>query len=101
MMKKILLILLPMALAFAPLTISAQNDHEGIEASVSGAAITANGSNVRIVNANGETLEIFNITGLKISSVRIDSADKSLNLNLPKGCYLLKIGKVVRKISIK
>ncbi|MDD3387351.1 MAG: secretion protein, partial [Prevotella sp.] len=28
-------------------------------------------------------------------------ADKSYNLNLPKGCYIVKVGKVVRKVSIR
>ena len=29
------------------------------------------------------------------------SADKTFALNLPKGCYLIKVGKIVRKISVQ
>lgn len=100
-MRKILLILLPLALATAPIRVSAQTENEGIETGISGTTITMNGRNVHITGANGETLEIFNITGLKVSTIHIDSADKTLSLDLPKGCYLLKVGKIVRKISIK
>ena len=99
-MKKIIFIILPLALAICPVRMSAQTEHEGIE-TISGISITANGSNVRVVGANGETLEVFNITGVKVSTIQIDSADKTVSLSLPKGCYLLKVGKVVRKISIK
>jgi len=31
----------------------------------------------------------------------VEGQDKRFDLNLPKGCYIVKVGKVVRKISIK
>lgn len=63
--------------------------------------ISVNGSNIRIGNASGKTLEIYNITGVKIASYKIDTSDKTISLNyLSKSCYILKIGNVVRKISI-
>lgn len=34
-------------------------------------------------------------------SIKVEGADKYYELNLPKGCYIVKVGKVVRKISIK
>ena len=34
-------------------------------------------------------------------NVKVDSSEKSYPLNLPKGCYIVKVGKVVRKISIR
>ena len=46
-------------------------------------------------------MEVFNLTGAKVATVRIDSADKTFALNLPKGCYLVKVGKIVRKISVQ
>mgnify|MGYP003414723536 CR=1 FL=1 len=33
--------------------------------------------------------------------IRVDNNDKYYDLNLPKGCYIVKVGKVVRKIYIK
>ena len=34
-------------------------------------------------------------------SVKVEGAEKSFELSLPKGCYIVKVGKVVRKISVK
>ncbi|MGI6231288.1 MAG: T9SS type A sorting domain-containing protein [Prevotella sp.] len=59
-----------------------------------------NESVLRVTGAAGEVLQIYNVAGVRVLSVRIDSSDKSFNLNLPKGCYIVKVGKVVRKISI-
>ena len=39
--------------------------------------------------------------GVRVLSIRVDGNDKSYNLNLPKGCYIVKVGNVVRKISIR
>lgn len=100
-MKKILLIALATMLLATPERIYAQTDSETVENAISGITLTVKGTKVSITGANGETMEIFNLTGVKVSSVVIDSSDKSFNLNLPKGCYILKVGKVVRKISIR
>lgn len=63
--------------------------------------ISVSGRNIRIQFAVGETLEIYDITGAKVGSYRIDSADKTINVILPKGYYILKVGKrAVRKVSI-
>ena len=100
-MKKILFIALAMTLLATPASSYAQTDSETIESTFSGITLTVTGNKVHISGANGETLEIFNLTGVKVSSVTIDSTDKTLTLNLPKGCYILKVGKVVRKVSIR
>lgn len=100
-MKKLALIALAAMLLATPASTFAQSDSEAIENSISGITLTVNGTKVHITGAMGETLEIFNLTGVKVSSVAIESSDKSFNLNLPKGCYILKVGKVVRKVSIR
>lgn len=100
-MKKLALIALAAMLLATPASTFAQSDSETIENSISGITLTVNGTKVHITGAMGETLEIFNLTGVKVSSVAIESSDKSFNLNLPKGCYILKVGKVVRKVSIR
>ena len=79
----------------------AQSERDGIEAETTAVSIAVRGNNVRISGASGHTLEIYNLTGVKVESVEIDSNDKSITLNLQKGCYILKVGGVVRKISIK
>ena len=62
--------------------------------------ITKSGLNIRVQNAGGQTLEIFNITGKRISTCKIDSNDTTVSLSCGKGCYILKLGKIARKVSI-
>ena len=100
-MKKIFIIALTLAMVFAPASMLAQTEREGIDVSMQGITLSVSGGNVHIVGASGEVMEIFNLTGTKVASIRIDSADKTFALNLPKGCYLVKVGKIVRKISVQ
>jgi len=79
-------------------TICAQSNENPTPAPIT---ITANESSIHIQNAAQMTLEVFNITGVKVATFKIDSADKILNTNLPKGYYILKIGKVVRRVAIQ
>ena len=88
-------------MAFAPLSVVAEPVPDGIEVSVSGIQLSINDGNVHIVGANGEVMEVFNLTGTKVTTIRIDSNDKTFALNLSKGCYLIKVGKIVRKISVQ
>ena len=99
-MKKISLIFLLMLLMGLPVMEMEDPETDSIE-TINSASISVNGNTIRVANANGEVLEVFNLTGAKVASIRIDSPDKTLNLNLSKGCYILKVGKVVRKISIR
>ena len=100
-MKKIFIISLTLAMAFSPISMRAETERDGIEMSLSGISLSINGGNVHIVGANGEVLEVFNLTGAKVATHRIDSNEKTFALNLPKGCYLIKVGKIVRKISLQ
>ena len=100
-MKKLFLIAFTLTWLAAPVSTYAQAESDAVENSLSGITLTVNGTKVHVTGANGENMEIFNLTGVKVSSISIDSADKSLTLTLPKGCYILKVGKVVRKISIR
>ena len=100
-MKKIYIISLALAMAFAPISLLAEPMTDGIEMSASGIQLTIKDGNVHIVGANGEVMEVFNLTGTKVATIRIDSGDKTFALNLTRGCYLIKVGKVVRKISIQ
>jgi len=79
---------------FMELGVAEMIDEPEVTLSVSGNIVQVNG-------AQGETLEIVSLTGRPISSVKIDSPSQRVELNLAKGCYILKVGKVVRKISIK
>lgn len=63
--------------------------------------ITIEGTSVRVTGANGQTLYVYNVAGVRVHSVKVEGADKHLDLNLRKGCYILKVGKTVRKVSLK
>lgn len=63
--------------------------------------ITVNKSVVRVTGAEGEVMEVISLTGRHVMSVRIESPAQKVELtNIPKGCYIIKVGKVVRKIVI-
>ena len=104
-MKKQLLIL---SLAFAfqmavPMSVSAADATEPapIEQADENISITVNGQTVLISGAQGETLEVVSLTGRRVMTVKVESPAQRIELNVPKGCYILKIGKVVRKVSIR
>lgn len=46
-------------------------------------------------------LEIFNIMGVKVYSRRIPPGTGEYPVNLPRGYYILKIGKITKKIAIR
>ena len=62
--------------------------------------ISVSGQTVYITGAQGETLEVVSLTGRLVMSVKIDNPNQRVELNIPKGCYILKVGKVVRKIQV-
>lgn len=58
-------------------------------------------NNLRVTGGEGLKLQIFNVTGVLVVSENIDSTDKRFSLDLPRGCYIVKVGKLVKKISVK
>lgn len=73
---------------------------EIVEDDFQAVSIRLTGNELRITGAAGEMMQIYNVAGIRVMTVKIDSSDKMYNLNLPKGCYIVKVGKIVRKISI-
>lgn len=63
--------------------------------------VSVSGSVLRVSGADGEVLHIYNVTGVRVMSIKVDGYEKGYTLNLPKGCYIVKIGKTVRKITIR
>jgi len=63
--------------------------------------INMNGNSVTVTGAAGMTLEIVSITGRHVASYKIEGSAQRIELNLPKGCYILKVGKVVRKVTLR
>ena len=63
--------------------------------------LSVEGNSVNVQGGGGMTLEVVSLTGRAVASYRIESPAQRIELNLPKGCYILKIGKVVRKVTVR
>ena len=63
-------------------------------------AITVRGNQLRVQRADGLSLSVYNITGVKVAAHRVDGDDFFLTLNVERGIYIVKVGKVVRRITI-
>lgn len=46
-------------------------------------------------------LEIYNIMGVKVFTRRLKSGTNEYHISLPRGYYIIKIGKFTKKIAIK
>ena len=62
--------------------------------------ISVSQGSVYVYGGEGMTIEIVSLTGNKVFEQQIDSPAQKFELNIPKGCYIVKVGKVVRKVSI-
>lgn len=68
----------------------------------SGLSIYQKGISIQLQDAPvGEKLEILNIVGVRVFQKRIENANQEFLVDIPKGYYIVKIGDIVRKISIK
>lgn len=103
-MTKRLLILTLTALMMlsCPLSLIAADSEMAVSEQVDEITISVSGQTVFVNGAQGHTLEVVSLTGRRVASYNIDSPAQRIELNnLPKGCYILKIDKVVRKVSIR
>ena len=85
----------------APMTMNAAEAIEIIDQEVATVTISVKGNCRHIVNANGIMMYGYNVTGVRMMSIKVECSDRSIELNLPKGCYIVKVGNTVRKISVK
>ena len=81
--------------------LAAEMELAAVDQADSQIGISISGAIVSITGAQGETLEVVSLTGRQVMAVKIDSPAQRVELNVPKGCYILKIGKVVRKIQVR
>ena len=84
-----------------PVQADAATAVEIIETDFQPVVISVDNSTLRVSGANGQMLYVYNVAGVRVMSIKVDGADRRYDLNLPKGCYIVKVGKVVRKISVK
>lgn len=70
------------------------NDFQQITVTVTGAGV------LHVTGANGLVLQVYNVLGVRVASIKVEGNDKRIDLPLKSGCYIVKVGNVVRKISI-
>ena len=104
-MTKYILTTIMMALLTlcAPVQVRANAAIEIIENDLqpTAANITVNGGSIRVSGANGKIMYVHNLAGVRIHSIKVEGADRTYDLNLSKGCYIIKVGTTVRKVSLK
>ena len=102
MTNKILAFIFAVAMGAAvPVVAVAEPSIEIIDSDIQTINVAVTESAIHVTGANGQVLHVYNVTGMKLMSVKIEGQDKKVEINLPKGCYIVKVGKVVRKIYIK
>lgn len=103
MKKKLLIMMLASAMMLGlPATKSQANTAiEVIDNDFQSTTISISESVLRVTGASGQMLYIYNVAGVRVMCVKIDGQDRRIDLNLPKGCYIVKVGKMARKIYIK
>lgn len=102
MTNKILAILISAFMFVAvPSIASAESMIELIDTEIQNISLSLTETTLHVTGANGQVLHIYNVAGVRVMSVKVEGQDKKIELNLPKGCYIVQVGKVVRKISIK
>lgn len=101
-MRKNLLVMVFSVFMTTPILAVPVLSEQGVAEQVDGTVtFTIEGSTVLVNGAQGQVLEIVSLTGRQVAQYRIDSPAQRIDLNLPKGCYVLKVGKVVRKVAIR
>lgn len=99
--KIIALVFSAFLLAGVPAIANAAPSIEIIEQENLPVTISLTETTLHVAGANGQVLQVYNVAGVRVMSVKVEGQDKKIELNLPKGCYIVKVGKMVRKISIK
>ena len=102
MTKKILhFILAATLLAGAPTTMRADAIMEVNVVDFAQVNITYANGVLHVSGANGQPISVYNIVGQRVYVGKIDSNDKRIELNLAPNYYIVKIGEVARKISVR
>lgn len=63
-------------------------------------SISLRGNQLRVTNADGQTVEVYNITGVKVFVHRVEGDDRTFTLSAERGIYIVKVGKLVRRVTL-
>lgn len=95
------LLFLAVSMAVIPSAANASAMIEIVEQDQQSVQIVNQDNAIYVSGANGQTMSVYNVAGVCVYTIKIDSQEKRIELSLPKGCYIIKVGKTARKISIK
>ena len=101
MRKIILTMTLTLMLSAPVLAVPVMMELMAVEQIDSEVTMVVEGNTVTVNGAEGLVLDIISLTGRKVAQYEINSPSQRIELNLTKGCYVFKIGKVVRKVAIR
>ncbi len=63
--------------------------------------VVQRGNAIVVTGAQGKTLRIYNLIGVELASVQIDSQEKRIDLSrFAKGIYPVKVGGISKKIHL-
>lgn len=100
-MKKIFRIFtLATLVLVSPVAVMADELFDGIENETAAITLSVTRSSIHVCGANGKVLNVYDVAGKLVTSVSIDGADKTVAVDLQRGCYIIKIGNFVRKVSV-
>lgn len=100
-MRRFLLMSTILFLLAAPVMATGMLMEPALSAQIDEVSIAVEGRLVTVSGAQGEKLQVVSLTGRLVAEYDIDAPVQRVELNLSKGCYILKVGKVVRKVSIR
>ena len=74
---------------------------EAVEETTEGVSLSISGNTLHVGGAAGLTLAVYNVAGVQVMACKVDRNDKRIDMDLPKGCYIVKVGRTVRKVSVR
>ena len=104
MVRFILLLTTILTLSFsAPASVCAALVYEAGLMAIPESDVTINYSQgvLYINGGEGKVLEVVSLTGRRMLELQLDSPAQKVELTVPKGCYIVKVGSVVRKIAVR
>ncbi len=64
-------------------------------------SVRQSGSSLIVSGAVGKTVYVYNLLGVQLIAIHVDSYEKRIDLStLPKGIYPIKIGNYTKKIQL-
>lgn len=101
--KTIIMAVLAYSLLAVPAAAAPMSMELGVAEQIEESAptISVEGNIVSVSGASGMKMEVVSLTGRAVASYKIEGPAQRIELNLPKGCYILKVGKTVRKVTVQ